>query len=196
MRHLLLSSVLLASSLAPTLARAEQKIAYVDLQRALLEVDEGKKAKTDLKNDFDKKQKALDVEQDTLKKEKEDLDKRAMAMSDDARRQKEQELQTKLMEVTNHWQTMQKDLSEREHTLTNEIFSKMQGVIADIAQAESLTYVFDRSAGLVYGPPSLDLTNELVRRYNDKFPVKGGAAAPGAKDGSSSGNSGKGKGSK
>src|SRR5207253_103133 len=95
---------------------------------------------------------------------------RAMAMSDDARRAKEQELQSRVMEVTTHWQGMQKELSEKERELTSKIFQKMEGIIGEIATAEGLTFVFDRNAGLVYAPPSLDLTNDLVRRYNDKYP--------------------------
>jgi outer membrane protein len=36
--------------------------------------------------------------------------------------------------------------------------------------------VFEKTdSGLVFAPASLDLTNELVRTYNDKFPSKGGA---------------------
>jgi outer membrane protein len=169
-RHALTASLILAVSGIASVARAESKIAYVDLQRALLEVEEGKGAKAKLKGDFDKKQKALDAEQESLKKDKEDLDRRSSAMDPEARREAEQKLQTRLMEVTNHWQAMQKELSDQERVLTSGIFEKMQGVIADIAQAEGLTFVFDKNAGLVYAPPSLDLTNELVRRYNDKFP--------------------------
>ena len=173
-RHALTATLALALVGFGPLARAEQKIAYVDLQRALLEVDEGKAAKAKLKTEFDKKQHELDGEQETLKKDKEDLDKRSMAMADDARHDAEQKLQARLMEVTNHWQGMQKDLSEQERKLTSAIFEKMQGIIADIAVAEGLTFVFDKNAGLVYAPPSLDLTNELVRRYNDRFPGSGG----------------------
>ncbi len=44
----------------PAQARAEQKIAYVDMQRALNEIDEGKAAKAALKREFDQKQKMLD----------------------------------------------------------------------------------------------------------------------------------------
>jgi outer membrane protein len=156
-------------------------MAYVDLQRALLEVDEGKNAKVKLKGEFEKKQKVLDGEQESLKKDKDELDKRAMAMSEDARRTKEGELQQKLMEVTNHWQSMQKELQEKERGLTSAIFQKMEGVIADIATAEGLTFVFDRSAGLVYAPTSLDLTNELVRKYNVKYPQAVSAATPDTK---------------
>jgi len=60
MRHAILPSLLLALALVPAAARAEQKIGYVDLQRALNEVEEGKTAKALLQKDFAEKQKQLD----------------------------------------------------------------------------------------------------------------------------------------
>src|SRR5919201_43388 len=78
-------------------ARADQKIAYVDLQRALEETEEGKRAKAKLKSDFDKKQKELDARQEELKKMKSDLDKQAPILKPDALQKKQQELQEKLV---------------------------------------------------------------------------------------------------
>ena len=62
-----------AAAAAPprTAARAEPKIAYVDLQRALQEVDEGRTAQARLEPCSDNKQKDLDKEQEGLQKEKE-----------------------------------------------------------------------------------------------------------------------------
>jgi outer membrane protein len=180
MRTSLAAAVLLAATALSGVARAEQKMAYVDLQRALLEVDEGKSAKGKLKAEFDKRQKTLDAEQDAVKKAKEDLDKRSMAMTDDAKRAKEQELMQKLGEVQQHYMTMQKELSDSERQATQAIFGKMETVIGEIAEAEGMTFVFDKNAGLVYAPASLDLTTELIRRYNLKYPGGGKSAGKGA----------------
>ena len=50
------------------------------------------------------------------------------------------------------------------------IFDKMEAVIKDIAEAEGFTYVFEQqNAGLIVAPPSANMTNELVRRYNAKY---------------------------
>src|SRR3954469_16355715 len=77
-------------------ARAETKFAYVDLQRALQEVDEGRNAQARLKGMLEGKQKDLDREQDGLRKEKELLDKQASAMSEETRAKKTQELEKRL----------------------------------------------------------------------------------------------------
>jgi outer membrane protein len=76
-RTTLFALVIASGMLAPTLALADTKVAYVDLQRALEETEDGKKAKAKLKSDFDRKQKELDDKQEELKKMKDALDKKA-----------------------------------------------------------------------------------------------------------------------
>src|SRR4051794_5115606 len=70
-------------------------IGYVNVQRAIVEVEEGKRAKDALKATFEKKQKALSDKETQLKKLKDDIDK---AGNDPASAQKKQEFQSKLME--------------------------------------------------------------------------------------------------
>ena len=61
---------------------------------------------------------------------------------------------------------LQKDLQEKEAAETGRIFRKMKTVIAQIAQHEGFTYVLEANTGILYAPPSNDLTNELIRKYN------------------------------
>ncbi len=68
------------------------KVGYVDMQRALNETEDGRKAKEKLKKDFDQKQKELDEQQARLKKEIEDLDKKRTLLPADKVREKEAEL--------------------------------------------------------------------------------------------------------
>jgi outer membrane protein len=146
--------------LLPTVARAELKIGYVDLQRALLEVEEGRAAKAKLQGVLDSKQKEM-------------LDKQASAMSEETRVSKQTELQKKLFDLAQRWEKGKQEMANRERTELQAIFQKMDPIIASIAQREGFTLVFEKTdSGLVYAPQSLDLTNELVRLYNDQH--KGG----------------------
>ena len=156
---------------------AEFKAAYVDLQRALLEVDEGRSAKARLQKMLEDKQKDLDKEQEALRKEKDLLDKQASAMSEETRIQKQTELQQKLFALAQKWEKGQKEMANKERTELQSIFSKMDPIIAEIAQRENITMVFEKTdSGLVYAPSALDLTNELVRMYNSRSKGgKGGA---------------------
>lgn len=180
------SFVAVAALAAPlfvsAVARAEAKFAYVDLQRALSEVDEGRNAQGRLKGLQEAKQKELDAEQEGFKKKKELLDKQASAMSEETRQKRQMELEKELYGLQQKWMKDQQELKTNEQQEVRAIFAKMDPIIAGIAQREGLTMVFDKStAGLVYAPASLDVTNELVRLYNDQYKGGKGKAAVGAK---------------
>ncbi len=167
----------LTTSLA---ARAEAKFAYVDLQRALLEVNEGREAKKRLQVMLDGKQKDLDKEQEALRKEKEVLDKQSSMMSEEVRTQKQTELQKKLFDLAQRWEKGKQEMAGKERTELQGIFQKMDPIIASIAQREGFTMVFEKTdSGLVYAPAALDLTNELVRQFNDRAGAGGKAAGKG-----------------
>jgi len=157
------------------------KFAYVDMQRALGDIEEGKAAKARLKKQFDDKQKQLDQKQEELKRDNANLESLARegVLSQDKLQEKKVELEKKLMEVTQYWQASQKELSEEERRLTQEIFGKMAGIIQGIAESDGFTFVLDKNeSGLLYAPDSLDITSELVRKYNAKYGAGGGKAAP------------------
>jgi outer membrane protein len=157
----------------------EVKIGYVDMQRALNETDDGKQAKAALKKVFDQKQKELDEQQEELKKAIEDLDKKRTLLPADKVREKETELQGRMQKVQQTYLRHQQDLSAKEQEATGKIFERMNRIIAKIAASENFSMIFDRS-GVVYTKPHLDLTNDLIRRYNaGEGKEPGAGAAPG-----------------
>jgi outer membrane protein len=180
-RSLVLLGSLICLAL-PRVVRAEDlKLGYVDLQRALYETEDGRKAKAQLKKVFEQKQKELDEQQEDFKKAKEDLDKKRSLMAADKVREKETELQTKFEKVQQSYLRHQKDLQDKEGEVTSKIFERMNRIIAKIATAENFSMILDRQqAGLIFAKPHLDLTNELIRRYNSGEGAEGGGgAAPG-----------------
>jgi outer membrane protein len=152
-------------------AAGELKIGVVDLQRALNEVDEGATAKKSLKTEFEGKQKALDAKQNELKAMKDDLDARGSMMKPEAKQEKIAELQKRLMEVQQTYMQMQQELTKKESELTSEIFKKMGTLLQAMGSEQDLTLVVEKSA-VLYSKGHLDLTNELIRRYNDAYGKK------------------------
>ena len=154
-------------TVAPSLALAE-KIAIVDLQRALEETEDGKKAKAKLKSDFDRKQKELDEKQEDLKKMKEAFDKKAQLMKPEALQKEQKELQDRFVELQNIYARLQKDLAQKEQEATRGIFGKLQQVVGKIAERDKFSMVLEKNAAVVWGQPSLDITNEVIRTYNSE----------------------------
>lgn len=176
-RTLRLAAAVLALAAAPA-ARAELKLGYVDFQRAIKEVEEGKVTGAALKKEADEKQKQLNARMDELRKLQEDFQKQAQILTPEARAAKAAEVERKTMETQEIYVKLQQELSAKEREAMRPLADRLTAVTREIAEAEGFTMIFDReSAGLVYAPAALDLTNELIRKYNAKFPPGAAKAA-------------------
>ena len=118
-------------------ARAETKIGYVDMQRALNEIDEGKSAKARLKTEFDQKQKTLNERQAAFEKARADFEKQSSVLSEDARAERREGLERSFGELQTLFQQLQRELSEREREVTRGIFDKMSNIVREIAEADA-----------------------------------------------------------
>jgi outer membrane protein len=163
----------------PQLAWAEEtKIGYVDVQRALNEVEDGREARGRLKSEFDEKQKALDERQQDLQGLKEELDKQQMMLSPETKQEKLNELQRKMLEIQQLYFNLQKELSSKEAEMTRPIFERMNGVLNQIAEEQNYGIILEKNeSSILFARPHMDLTNELIRKYNDALKNKKKAAA-------------------
>ncbi len=170
MTRFILAVLALSSGLAVAspLRAEDTKLGYVDLQRALNEVDEGATAKAKLKKEFDEKQKTLDAKQNQLKALKEELDSRGTMMKPEVKQDKLNDLQKQLMETQQLYFQLQQELSKREQDATAGIFKKMGVILQTMGEEQGYTLIVEKSA-VLYAKGALDLTNELIRRYNDAY---------------------------
>ena len=176
-RFLLAAVLVLASSSA---FAEEMKLGFVDMQRALNETEDGRKAKADLKKMFDQKQKELDEQQTAIKKDIDDLEKKRTLLPADKVREKEAELQSRMQKVQQTYLRHQQDLSGKEQEATAKIYERMNKILQKIAASENFSMIVDKSA-LVFAKPHLDLTNEVIRRYNAGEGADGAKSAASAK---------------
>lgn len=150
---------------APAAAQSP-KIGYVDLQRALNEVDEGKKAKKRLEKEFEKKQSMLDKKQKEVKELKEQLDS-GMMLSEDAKRKKAVELQKQMAELQQLYMKMQRDLAKKEAEATQKIFKKMGAIVEKMAKEKGYDLILEKTeSSILYAEDGMDLTDELIDRYD------------------------------
>jgi outer membrane protein len=178
MHHLIRLTAAAALALAAPGARAEVKLGYVDFQRAIKEVEEGKAAGAALQRDFQEKQKQLNQKSDEVKRLQEEFQKQSLLMTPEAKAAKGAEIERKMMETQEFYVKLQQDLSGREREAMRPLADKMTAIVREIAEAEAFTMVMDREAsGIIYAPASLDLTNELIRKFNAKYPGSGAKKA-------------------
>ena len=144
------------------------KIGYVDVQRAIQEVEEGKVARGRLQSELAQKRADLEKKRGDLEKMRTDYEKQAPVLSDDAKRQRQEQLQKAFVDAQTAASQMQEELSGKEQEAMQNISKRLLQVVAEVSDKESFTFVLDKSA-LLYAPAASDVTNEVVRRYNERF---------------------------
>ena len=168
MRRIAVSFAAALTAIAAAARAQPMKLAYVDVQRAIQETDEGKAARTRLKGEFDQRRAQIDRKSADLEKMQQEYEKQAPVLSDEAKRKKQEEFQKAVIEARKSAGDLQEDMSRQEQQAMAAILQRLTQVVAEIAERESLTYVMDKGT-LLYAPAAADITNEVVRRYNDRF---------------------------
>jgi outer membrane protein len=187
-----LAAALMISFVAPRLY-AQVRIAVVDLQRALNETEDGRRAKARLKRLFKQRQQELDKRQGELKTLKENIEKNAEIWARDVLQKRAEEYQKAYIELQQQYVEYQRELAEKEAEMTQVIIARMEQILRRIGQAEGYTLIIERNeAGVVWVPGNLDVTDDVIQRYNagegrEAGGEAGGGGGSGGEGGASSG---------
>jgi outer membrane protein len=141
------------------------RLAVVDVQRAVLESQDGVRAQASLKQDYEQRQRDLDAKQGEVTRERDDLERQAGALAKDVLERRRAELMRKLTELQSLHVEYQKGLQQRQNELTAPILKRMTAVISREAERDGYDLVLDKAAA-PYMRPSLDLTDRIIRAYD------------------------------
>ena len=148
-------------------ARAEIRIAVVDMQRALNECEAGKKAKEQVKAKFEKAQDQLKKQRDDLDKARDDFDKKALVLKEDQRRDLEKDFEVKQLDFKRRYEDFQRDLKRTDAELTSGIVEQLYGIVSEIGAQQGYTMVLESSSGaLLYNDKSIDITDAVIKAHN------------------------------
>ncbi len=146
------------------------KIGTVDLQKALQESKKGKAAKSNLEKEFEARKKKIDAEQDSIRKESEDFQKKSMVLSEKARAEKGMQLQARMGAWQELVQKSQGEIQQKEVEMTKPIIEGLRELTNDLAKKKDVELVYEANAGLLYAKDRVDLTPDLIKAYDEKNP--------------------------
>lgn len=160
--------LLVLSGFAAT-AHANEKIALVSLQKALITVNEGKKVKGDLQAEYETKKKQIDAMKTELEKMRADIEKQQSVLSQDALKQKSQDLQAKFMDLQTKASTYERELTSKEAENAKRMLLKLRDVVLEISKNEGYTLVLENSTDTVlFSQSGVDITDKVIAAYNAK----------------------------
>lgn len=143
------------------------KFGYVDFNRALNEVDAGKRAKANLKAEFKQKQKKLEMMQKELTAMQKGLEKQRLILSAEALKKKEEVFRKKFIDVNQKLGAYKEEMAKKEIEATGKILLKLRTIVKGIGSKEGYTMILEKSQDVViYSPPGADLTTRVISTFN------------------------------
>lgn len=147
-------------------AYAETKLGYVDMQKAVQATVAGKKAKTDLESEFNKRKKDLDKKKADIEKMGQDLEKKKSVLSEEVLGKKQMELQEEMMKFQKTVAENQLEIQKKEKELTMPILDKMRKVIEKVAQDKQYSMVLEKNENnVLFAQKDADLTEEVIKAF-------------------------------
>jgi outer membrane protein len=147
------------------------RIGVVDIQRVVEESSAGKMIKADITKKGKGMEDDLKRQGGEIEKLKEKLEREAPVMSREQRQTKEREIDIKIYD----FKALKSKYNEELRKFQNEKLESMRKdileVVQDMGKSGGYLLVVDK-LGVLYYPNTIDVTDELIKRYNDRLAGK------------------------
>jgi len=160
---------------------ATGKVGVINIRGAIGSTAEGKQAQAELQSQFAPRQ----TELENLNKQINDLRQRLAACEGKCSQDEIQRLTTQGQRLTQQFDRKNNELQEDSNAALGDVIDrigkKMVDVLDRYARENGYTMVLDSSAQnnpILYFSTQVDFTQDIVRLYDQAYPVKGGAPAP------------------
>jgi len=162
------SCALLAAASAGS---AQTTIAIINLQRAVLESAEIKKASAELEARYRPRQQAIEKLQKDIQALQQNLQSNAGKLTPQAEADITAQGQRKQRELTRLTEDLQADVERERNDILGRSSQRMQEVVKKLAEEKGIDIVTDIS-NTVYFKPALEITTESIAAYDKAYPVK------------------------
>jgi outer membrane protein len=156
------------------------KVGVINVQVAITNTAEGKQAAAELQSQFAPRQ----TELDNMRKQIEEIEVRARTgqttLSDDEKARLAREHDQLTRSFQRKQQDSQDDFTEAQREVVDRIGRKMIDVLDKYSKENGYAVVFDnssQSSPVIYAANQLDITQEIIRLYDQNYPVKSGASS-------------------
>ncbi|MDY0162939.1 OmpH family outer membrane protein [Desulfobotulus sp.] len=161
---LLVSGVAFAADVA--------KIGVFDFETFLKNSKSGQQAKNQVTEEARKLEAQLEAKKLEIEKLREGLMREAMVLSEEARAQRERELQIKALDLRNMEQRFTRSFNQQQNEIMARIQNEVRELIQEIGKKENYLLILE-NVGVVYAPDRVDITDRLIREHDKKYGKSG-----------------------
>jgi len=163
--------VCLALASLAGIASAQAKVAVINLQRAVLESDEIKKASAALEAKYKPRQAELEKLNSDIQSIQQQLQTNAGKLTPQAEAELNSQGARKQRDLQRKSEDLQGDVDRERNEVLGKSTQKMGEVVKKLAEEKGYDIVVDIS-NTIYFKPALEITNDALAAYNKAYPAK------------------------
>ena len=157
--------IVLAVLAVPLAAQAQGKIGIINLDDAMSNSSAGKAALGSLKTKFESREKALAATGDELKRMQEELQKKSVALSQDAMKSKAADFEGKARKYLEDRNKLQQEEQQAQQGVLQPLLTRLQKVVSDYAVKNGYSVILE-SRSVPYADPKLDVTKAIQAEFD------------------------------
>ena len=157
-------------------AMAQSSMALLNVQEAISRTGEGQKLIQQLEQKYRPTQERLESLQGDLNRLRDQYQKGANTMSEEARRNLARDIQKKEVDLQREMEDARGEFSQEQGELFNSVGSKMMAVIDKYSKEKGFQIVLDISnpqSPVLYAVNEVNITNDIITAYDTAYPAEG-----------------------
>ena len=148
-------------------AAAQAKVSVIDVQRVVTESDPGKEVMQRLRSLTEAKAQQGQSLQQELATLQDQFNKQRFTVSEARQAEMQKEIEDKQISIRRFQDDAQRELAEAQRRELGSLEERIMPIIDQIGKEQGLTMIFNKfQSGLVYADESIDITDEVIRRFN------------------------------
>jgi outer membrane protein len=168
-----------AAAPAPPPFPAGAKYAFINIQRIAAESAEGKAATSKVQALNQQKVNELNERNKALQAAQQKLEAGASVMSDQARGQLQKDIERMQVDIQRFTEDAQQDVTALQTELQEEFQRRLSPVVNQVSTEKGLHLLFSVvDSGLVWADPGLDITMEVIQKFDALTRTAAAAPAP------------------
>ena len=153
------------------------KIGFIDSLGVLYGTQEGQQEIARVEQFMQDRQKEYDSRVEELGKQQQQFQAQQRTLNPQTQAEMQRKMENEERALRRFQEDIQVEMNTRRDDLLGRVGEKIQGIINEYAQKQNFGAIFLRSEAQVYVAPSLDFTQEIIRVYNERYPVIEGTSA-------------------
>ncbi len=169
-----LVSMAMAALAAPLFAQTTvpARVAVIDVQKVLTTSSAGKAAYDKLKRLQDERVAKMQKMDEEVKNLANELQTKKLSLSEDKQAEMSKTITDKQTALQRYAQDADKEVSEARDKALQELDNKIKPVIDGIGKEMGLAAIFNKfESGLIYASDAIDITDTVIKRFNEANPV-------------------------